>query len=157
MLPYVDIDYVSYSAYDIQALSTEQIQTYLERMESALKPRDVPGKRVFIGETALPAILLGNREERHNEVNVSYFIKYFEAGAPQILFWQMYNNEEANGKQQGYWLIDNNNHKWKLYYTYKAFYCNAREYVRSYVAEKGTTPDAHEYATWAISFLNTLK
>ena len=122
-----------------------------------MPPRDVPGPRVFIGETGLPAVLTENREDRHNAVNAAFFRKYFEAGVPQILYWQMYNNEQADGKQQGYWLIDNRNHKWKLYYTFKAFYGNAREYVRDGIQQNGAPPGAREFADWAAAFLETMQ
>ena len=157
VLPYVNIDYLSYSAYDIQGLSAGQIKAYLDQMEGAMPPRDVPGPRVFIGETGLPAVLTENREDRHNAVNAAFFRKYFEAGVPQILYWQMYNNEQADGKQQGYWLIDNRNHKWKLYYTFKAFYGNAREYVRDGIQQNGAPPGAREFADWAAAFLETMQ
>lgn len=158
VLPYVNIDYLSYSAYDIQGMGISRIKSYLEYMESKLKPKaGVPGKRILIGETGLPSVLTQNSQHKHNSVNLDFFIKYFDSRTGQILYWQMYNNEQSNGVQQGFWLIDNNNVKWKLYYSFKAFYDNGREYVRQYNKSHGKAPDLDTFSDWASSFLKTLQ
>ena len=158
VLPYVNIDYLSYSAYDIQGMSASKVESYLQYMESQMRPKSgVPGKRVFVGETALPSVITQSNQNKHNADNIKLFIKYFDAGVNQILYWQMYNNEQNNGVQQGYWLIDNNNVKWKLYYSFKAFYDNAREYVRTYHKQYDRAPDLDTFCNWASIFLKTLQ
>ena len=153
------LDYLSYSAYDIQGLSGEKIKEYIDYMDSMIpreKERERP-KFTFVGETGAPAHLCGYNQERHNKENLEIFIKFFDAGINQILYWEMYSNEQFDDStNKGFWLIDDTGAKWKLYYSFKAFYCNAKEYVRDYIKTNGTTPNTPEFNKWAAAFLRTL-
>ena len=161
VLPHTDVDYLSYSAYDIQGLSGEEIKAQIDYMNGMLPAKDgVPGPRVFIGEMAYSAESTRYSQAGHNEKNIESFIKFLDAGAGQVLYWQMYCNEardDAKRPAKGHWLIDNRGVKWKLYYSFKAFYCNAKEYVRDCVAAHGEAPDAAAFRQWASAFLATLK
>ena len=161
VLPNTNVDYLSYSAYDIQWMSSERISEFIEYMESMIPEKDgVPllgNKRTFIGEFGTPAFQTGFNQERHNQENIEMIIKFFDAGVSQILYWAMFCNELFDdGTNRGFWLIDNTGQKWKLYYSFKAFYSNAKEYVREYLAEHGETPDATTFNRWASAFLRTL-
>ena len=161
VLPHTAVDYLSYSSYDIQRLSSQKINEYMEYMDQMIPDKNGvpnPGKRVFNGETGWPASLCDDDQERHNTENLDIFIKFFDAGASQILYWEMYSNERfEDGTDRGFWLIDDKGEKWKLYYSFKAFYCNAKEYVREYIAAHGKTPDTANFNAWASAFLKTLR
>ena len=160
VLPQTSVDYLSYSAYDIQGLSGEEIKTHIGYMDRMIPAKDgTPnrGKRVFVGEMAFSAEACGYNQREHNDKNIEAFIKFFDAGVSQILYWEMYSNEEQEGKNRGFWLIDDQGQKWRLYYSFKAFYGNAREYVREYIAANGEAPDSAAFNQWASSFLQTLK
>ena len=160
VLPHTTIDYLSYTAYDFGALSSSQINDYVEYMDQMIPDKnDVPnpGKRVFIGEVGVPAMNYQYDQEKHNEVNLDLFIRYFDAGVSQILHWEFSEDKISSGMPAGYWLIDHDGNKWKLYYSYKAFYCNAKEYVRGYIATHGKTPDTANFNAWASVFLKTLR
>lgn len=161
VLPHATVDYLSYSAYDIQELSPQKVNEHIEYMDQMIPVKNGvpnPGKKVFVGETGWPAFLCDYHRENHNTINLDMFIKFFDAGVSQILYWEMYSNEQyENGTNKGYWLIDDKGEKWKLYYSFKAFYCNAKEYVRKYIAAHGKTPDKAEFNAWASAFLKTLR
>ena len=155
VLSKTNVDYLSYSAWDIDGLPGEEVKKYINYMDSIIPDKvGVPnyGKRVFIGETGLPAELCDWSHKKHNSANLDKFVKFFDAGVSQILYWEIYNNEP----QRGFWLIDDQGVKWQLYYSFKAFYCNAKEYVRKYIADNGTTPGTAEFNAWASMFLKTL-
>ena len=38
-----------------------------------------------------------------------------EWGCPFVLYWEMYNNEVRDGRQRGFWLIDNEGRKQPVY------------------------------------------
>ena len=156
VLPNTTVDYLSYSSYDIQGLTGGQVNEYIRYMDKmipAKKGVPNPGKRIFVGETGIPASNLNFNQERHNQENLDIFIKFFDAGVSQILYWEMYDNSIDN---TGFWLIDNKGEKWKLYYSFKAFYCNAKEYVREYIATNNKTPNSKNFNRWASKFLKTL-
>ena len=160
VLPNAAVDYLSYSSYDIQSFSDYKIAEYIKYMNEMIPEKDGtpnPGKRVFIGEMGFAAYMYNYNQERHNKENIDTFIKFFETGVSQILYWEMYSNEKCeNGKDRGWWLIDDKGAKWKLYYSFKAFYCNAKEYVREYIAAEGNPPSVIEFSKWASVFLKTL-
>ncbi len=158
VLPCTDVDLISYSAYDVQNLEVSEIDRLLRLAEDTLKPRDTSdpvfaGRRIFAGETSWPWELT-HTEQEHNRVNTSYMIKYLKLRLPFALFWEMYNNEVTpDGRQRGFWLIDSNNHKWRLWYTIKSLYDNGREIVRNYKAVHGTLPPHEVWCDFAIDFL----
>ena len=160
VLPYTNVDYLSYSAYDIQGLPGAQVKAQLDYMDGMIPAKagvPNPGKRVLVTETSSSAEAFAYDQAKHNDQNLEIFIKYFDAGVSQILYWEMYSNEQdENGRNRGFWLIDNQGSKWKLYYSFKAFYCNAKEYVRVYITANGEAPDSAAFNQWASAFLKTL-
>jgi len=159
VLPNTTVDYLALSSWDIQLHSSTKVKEYIDYMDVMIPVKDDvpnPGKRVFISESGRPTAACDSNQETHNNQNITIFIKYFDAGVSQILYWQMYSNEQHNGHNLGYFLIDENGVKWKLYYSFKAFYCNAKEYVQEYIAAHGNTPNTTEFNAWASRFLKTL-
>lgn len=155
VMPYTDVDYLSYSAYDIQQLPFDMVRDVLAYSESTLKPRPgIEGRRIFIGETSFPWELTYT-QENHNKVNVEFFLKYLRLRVPHILYWEMYNNEVMkDGRQRGFWLIDEKNQKWMLYYTIKSLFDTGREYIRTYRDQNGLLPTLDEYSGFAADFLS---
>ena len=160
VLPQTSVDYLSYSAYDLQGLSGEEIKTHIGYMDGMIPAKAGVlnrGKRVFVSEMAFSAEAFGYNQKKHNDKNIEAFIKFFNAGVSQILYWEMYSNEAQKDKNLGFWLIDDQGQKWQLYYSFKAFYCNAKEYVRETIAANGEAPDSAAFNPWASAFLETLK
>jgi len=156
VLPFTNVDYVSYSAYDAQWFDQNRFNSILNYIESNLpyKP-GFNGKRVFVGE-------VGNSLEKsawdiykHESDNRSYFLKSMKWGCPFVLYWQMYNNEinATNNQHRGFWLIDNANQKQPLYNTFYWFYDEAKRWVAQYKAQTGSLPTQSAYLQWATSFL----
>ena len=159
VIPDADVDLLSYSAYDVQNLETGELDRLLRLGEDKLKPRDASdpeyaGRRIFVGETSWPWELTHTQTE-HNLVNTGYFMKYLKLRLPHALFWEMYNNEVTpDGRQRGFWLIDNENRKWRLYYTIKSLYDSGRRFVREYKSKHGVLPPHEMWCEFAYDFLS---
>jgi hypothetical protein len=46
-------------------------------------------------------------------------------GVPVVLYWQIYNNALTDGRQRGFWLIDDDARKQPVYFTLPQYYGNA--------------------------------
>ena len=107
ILPTTRVDYVSYSAYDSLLPNPEQkLPEALDYLQSQIKPKDgISGKRVFIGEYGFPA----DRYTPQEQDNLSRRVMRarLEWGCPFVLYWEMYNDKVRDGRQRGFWLIDN--------------------------------------------------
>ncbi|MBA2650720.1 MAG: hypothetical protein H0U73_00410 [Tatlockia sp.] len=130
VLHQTNVDYVSYSAYDVQNQSQEVINSTLDYIQAQLKPKaDITGKRVFIGEMGMQALAFNGDQKKHEQKNREIMLKFLQWKVPYILYWQIYNNEIDNGKQVGFWLIDKSDHKWPLWYTLYDLYNNQKNEV----------------------------
>ncbi len=138
VIPNVDIDYVSYSAYDSLGDVANKLPVALDYLAKRLRPKpSVKGPRVFIGEYGFAARTYSEaeRDRRSREV-----IRIgLEHACPFILTWQMYNNEYTDGAENGYWLIDDKGAKTPLWHTHHDFYAAARQY-------RGTPDDFPRFA-----------
>jgi hypothetical protein len=66
-----------------------------------------------------------------------------EWGTPLILSWELYNNEvEADGRQRGYWLIDDKGVKQPAYETHASFLAWARRHVEETIGRSGRPTSA---------------
>ena len=129
VLPNANVDYVSYSSYDVQQESAEVISETLNYIEDKLpKKEGITGRRVFIGECGIQAKAVGYDPEKHEKINRDIFVKFLQAGVPYILYWEMYNNEVVDGVQEGFWLINDKDEKQPLYYTLEALYSAQKEF-----------------------------
>jgi hypothetical protein len=123
VLPHTNVDYVSYSSYDVQRESQKVIDETIKYIENNLpKKEGISGPRVFIGECGIQAKCVDFDPKKHEKVNRDILIKFLKSGVPYILYWEMYNNEVVDNKHQGFWLIDDKNKKQPLYYTLEALY-----------------------------------
>lgn len=152
VLPYTSVDYVSYSSYEAQGFPQSEYNAVLDYIEANLpvKPH-LKGKRVFIGEMGTNAKSVDFSKTRHESQNRAKILKALEWGAPFILYWEMYNSKIENGIQHGWWLIDDKNEKWPLYYTFNNFYEDAKIWVATQKEDLSRLPTREEYLNWAIS------
>ena len=75
-------------------------------------------------------------------------------GSPFVLYWELYNNEVTKeGRQRGFWLIDDHGVKQPVYYLHQGFYERARAYVGEYRARNGRVPSREEFGIAALSWL----
>jgi hypothetical protein len=133
VLPRVNPDLVSYSAYDCQRKSKPEIHRILNYIESQLNPKpSLPfSKRVFVGEFGIPAAHVGFDRNRHLCDNLEIVEKFASWGCPFVLYWEFYNNEIAkDGSPIGYWLIDEHNHPWPLHEFFQHYYRLSSTYPR---------------------------
>ncbi len=159
VLPHIDVDYVSYSAWDStnKPASAEALRTKLfaalDFIEKKLRPRPhlPPGKRVWIGEFGYPAI---SYSESQTDRNTRWVLRAgLEWGCPFVLYWELYNNEvERSGRQRGYWMIDDQGRETAVYQTYAAFYRQAGSFLSTFAARNHRPPTPREFAAAAVSF-----
>ncbi len=162
VLPYVPVDYVSYSAYD----STNRVLENSHMMEIALHEAldyiahhhtktGSPGCNVWIGEYSVPLELSGT-PQRQNVLCTEIAEAGLKWGVRFLLFWEMYNNEVVDGRHRGFWLIDDSGEKQPLYHTHQEFYHQSRNIVRRYAQDFGRTPNPVEFNRHAIHTLERL-
>lgn len=126
VLPYINPDFVSYSAYDVQNKSMNKVHEILDFIQSKLKPKKELSytKRVFIGEFGIPALDVNYDPIEHKKKNLEVLMKFVSWGCPYVLYWELFNNEileegkngYLKGEHIGYWLIDDKNQEWPLYH-----------------------------------------
>ncbi len=159
VLPRIDVDYVSYSAWDstnsprsAEAMR-ERLLPALDFIEAHLRPRPglPPGKRVWIGEFGYPAIRFS---EVQADLRTRWVIRAgLEWGCPFVLYWELYNNEvEPDGTQRGYWMIDHTGRKTAVLETYRCYDREARTFLRRFLAGTGRLPTREEFGEAALGF-----
>lgn len=154
VLPYVDVDYISYSAYDIQQKPQAEVNRVLDYVASRLKPRpEINHKRILVTEMGFSADVMGYNQKEHERRNREFLLKFINWGSPMVLYWQIYNNEIKNGKHRGFWLIDDQNKKWPLYETFRETLLQGADYVQQVYQESGSLPLDQEYQQWLVGFL----
>ena len=123
VLPRTKPDFVSYSAYDMQLLPAEEIRATLDYVNRQLVPKPgLPPKRVFIGECGLSWSQCGGDGKVHERKNREIIVKLLSWRPPLVLYWQFYNNEVKDGRQAGFWLVDDRNNRTPLYDTFRDLY-----------------------------------
>ena len=162
VLPKVNVDYVSYSAYDsidpyydkslllrkrISKMS-KHIKESLDYIESKLPKKDIPGKRVFIGEYGFPLQNVKSPETQ-DHASRAFARAAMEWGCPFVLYWEIYCNENS----KGFWLIDDKGKKQPIYYTHQDFYKRAKQYVEAYRKKHKKNPTQEEFLKTAIDWL----
>ena len=150
VLPKTQVDFVSYSSYD--AINPDRLEETLNYIQAHLPPKPgIPGKRVFIGEYGFPGCQYSPREQDERARRVMR--EGLAWGCPFVLYWEMYNNEVPNGKQAGFWMIDDRNVKQPVYHTHQRFYEKARRYVADFQKTHSRLPSREEFAQEAIPWL----
>jgi hypothetical protein len=156
ILPKTNVDFVSYSSYD--SLDTEEkLKKALDYIQSNLAHKPgISGKRIFIGEYGFPSI--SHTPQKQEELSRRVMRVGLEWGCPFVLYWEIYNNEvDKDGKQKGFWMIDNKNVKQPVYNTHHRFYEWARQYVMDFKYKEGRVPTRDEFGIKAVSWLKDFK
>jgi len=158
VLPYVNVDFVSYSAYDTSNIpERENIKSALNYIESKMKAKPgISGKRVFIGEYSYEIL---NQHTPQQQANLSRIVMHagLDWGCPFVLYWEIYSNVVApDGKQRGAWMIDDKNVKQPVYFTHKRLLERGRKYVKETIEKTGKIPTKDEYRRAAIGFLDAI-
>lgn len=152
VLPEVDVDYVSYSAYDSLGDIAANIPRALDDIEKKLpSKKSIAGKRVFIGEYGFPAHRVPEPDRDRKSRQIMRI--GLEWGCPFILCWQMYNNEWTDGHENGYWLINDRNEKTQLWHTHHAFYQKARQWLKASQERERQLPDPATFRRFALESL----
>lgn len=166
ILPFINPDYVSFSAYTAtnppatEAEMDKMLTEHLNYIESKIQPKPgIEGKRLFIGEYGWPELGLYANEpatRTPEEINerAKWVIKTgLKWGSPFILWWEMYNNElTKDGKNRGFWLINENGTKTPLYYTHQQFYKESRLWLEAFVTKNQKMPTQEELRQAALEF-----
>jgi hypothetical protein len=108
---------------------------------------------VFIGEYGFPAIRHTPQEQ--DRLSRQVMRAGLEWGTPLILSWELYNNEvEADGRQRGYWLIDDKGVKQPAYETHASFLAWARRHAAESISRSGRPPSVAEFRVAALTHLD---
>ena len=139
VLPRADVDLVSYSAYDSQQLPAAEVRATLDYINRQLRPKaGLPAKRVFIGECGLSWVACGSDPAAHERRNREILGKFLSWRPAMILYWQVYNNEVKDGRQLGFWLIDDQRRPVPLHATLKGLLAAQEAHARG---ARGLGPD----------------
>jgi hypothetical protein len=152
VLPKTNMDYVSYSTYDSLDDIPGKLPKALDYIDSKLRAKPgIDGKRIFIGEYGFPARSVPEAERDRKSRQVMRV--GLQWGCPFVLCWAVYNNEFSEGRDTGFWLIDNNNFKQPLWHTHHNYLTQARRYVADFKRAQNRLPDSREFRTFALQML----
>ncbi|HEX3720324.1 MAG TPA: DUF2341 domain-containing protein [Verrucomicrobiae bacterium] len=159
VIPYItNLDYLSYSSYDAQNLSSADLYATLNYMQSNIptnKANVVPGERMWIGEYGWG----GDSPAAQEPLTRSYIQRllgwnYQGHCLQYILFWEMYNNQTPSAGGTNYFLISPQDTKAPCYYLLHYFLNDARMLVAQYLETNGSLPSETEFSSLASPMLN---
>ncbi|WGH74978.1 hypothetical protein P8625_12975 [Tenacibaculum tangerinum] len=165
ILPKVDVDFVSYSSYELIKNKTyEEKKIALEQafnfIEKQLKPKkNLPfSRRVYLGEYGYHANIRKPQSFQKQFDETKEIMKIsLELNIPFALHWQMYNNEyQKNGISKEMSLIDEQGKKRPLYYLHQNFYKKMNSYLKSFKKENNVYPSSEEFRKKALEVLEVL-
>ena len=143
VVPFVtNLDYLSYSSYDVMDASASTLWATLDYMQSMLptnKASAIPGARLWIGEYGW-GTLDNTTQEQNSRAYIQRLLSW-TPGPRFILFWEIYNNETNHA----FWLIDSNNTKVASYYLHQRFLNNARLLLGQFKERNGRLPAESEF------------
>ncbi len=153
VLPYVDVDFVSYSAYDCQSLSAQKVKEVIAAIEAAMKPKEgIEGSRVFIGEYGYQGELADGIPEKHREMNLAAMAKYLAAGVKFILYWEAIDvTFDPEKGQVGHGMIARDGSLTLYGEAMVDLLEKGKAYVASYYETNGTVPSEQEYREFLLS------
>lgn len=153
VLPETDVDFVSYSSYDSLDDIEKKLPAALDYLASHLKPKaGISGQRVWIGEYGFPTD--SNTPEQQDEKSRRVMRTAINWGCPFVLYWEFYNNEVSQGKQKGFWLVDDKNVKQPVYFTHQKFLSWAKSFVVAFEQKEGRLPTSGEFKAQAQKWLS---
>jgi hypothetical protein len=153
VLPATSVDYVSYSAYDSLYPDPEQkLPRALDYLQSQLQPKaGLPEKRVFIGEYGFPADHYSPHDQ--DELARRVMRTGLAWGCPFVLYWEIYNNAVTDGRQRGFWLIDDKGRAQPVYFTLLHYYQKARVWVGDFLRQRQRLPTTMEFGPITAQWL----
>jgi hypothetical protein len=158
VIPNVNVDFVSYSSYDTTIPNKGNVSNALfaalNYIESKMKPKNgFTGKRVFIGEYGFP-YKLTDSQNLQDSYSKDVCRTAIEWGAPFVLYWEMYCNEtNSMGEHVGFWLINDQNQKQTVYYTFRNYYNALNIYVENIENTHHRLPTDNEVRVKALEIL----
>ncbi|HEX4123044.1 MAG TPA: LamG-like jellyroll fold domain-containing protein [Verrucomicrobiae bacterium] len=161
VIPYVtNLDYLSYSSYDAQNLSSSDLYATLNYMQSMLptnKASVVPAERMWVGEYGWGGDSPGAQEPLTRSY-IQRLLGWSFGGhcLPYILFWEMYNNQTPSAGGTNFFLISPQDTKAPCYYLLNYFLNDARMLVAQYLESTGTLPGETQFSTMASPMLNSV-
>src|ERR1051326_8041546 len=158
VIPYVtNLDYVSYSSYDAQNLSTANLYATLDYIEAHIptnKAGIVPGERLWIGEYGWGKSQTPDQQEPTARAYIQRLLNYPNHALPFILFWEMYDNELlSDGSDAFFCLIDTNNVKVPCWYLHNRFINQVRLLTAQFLETNGRLPTDSEWLAFASPLL----
>jgi hypothetical protein len=162
VLPHVDVDFVSYSAYDTldfaDGTRTEALTKALDFIAAKMRPKPaIAGRRVFIGEYGFPLELM-QTPARQDAATRAVARAGLAWGCPFVLYWELYCNELAkDGKHRGFWLIDDKGVEQPVYATHRDFLARGAAFVTEWKKARGRVPTADEFRAAASEWLKDEK
>ncbi|MGJ8643538.1 MAG: hypothetical protein ACSHX9_09040 [Luteolibacter sp.] len=164
VLPHTQVDFVSYSAYDILGWGgkkqiqepqqmRDRIHQALDYIESKLPEKpSISGKRVFIGEYGFAQNRVKSAEVQ-DVLSLAVATAGIEWGCPYVLYWEMYCNEVKDEEHEGFWLIDNQNRKQPFYFTLQDYYREIRQIAEEFEQENNRPMNEEEFRRNAMHVL----
>ena len=160
VVPYVtNLDYLSYSSYDSQNLSSASLYSTLNYMQSHLpgnKAGLVPGERMWIGEYGW-----GQDSSAAQEPLTRSYIQrllgwnYGGQCLQYILFWEMYNNQAADlAPATNFCLINPTDTKVPCYYLHEYFLNEAKLLTAQFNETNGALPTDTQFSSLVSPMLN---
>ena len=151
VLPHAPVDFVSYSCYDNQE-DPQRLKAALDFIQSKLTAKPgMTGRRVFIGEYGFPAERFSPAKQE--EMSRGVILAALQWGCPLVLYWEFYNNEvDPQGRQRGFWMIDDHNVKQPVYETHRRYFEQARAYIADEIRRTGRPPDDEQFRRQAARF-----
>jgi len=161
ILPDLNVDYVSYSAYDVlykhfndtAALRTalHKVLDYLEQQLPA-KP-GIEGKRIFIGEYGY-ALAYCDGEQTQKILSKGFMRSSISWGCPFVLYWAFYCNEQQNdGSYNGFWMINDSDVKQPVYFLHEEYYLDLKLKIQQYIKQNNKDPDSETVRQYAMELL----
>lgn len=163
ILPNIDVDFVSYSSYEISKKSQGAEAVYndvapvMDYIESKLKPREgLPfTRRVWIGEYGFKVV--NNDVQKQANRSRDVMLASLKMNVPFCLHWEMYNNEfEKDGKTKDMSLVSADGVKKPIYYVHSDFYKTMNEYLKKYKASNKKYPTHKEFNVKAYDVLKNM-
>jgi hypothetical protein len=155
VIPYItNLDYVSYSSYDGMNLSTSDLYTTLNYMQSHLptnKAGKVPGERMWIGEYGWGGYSTDTQEPlTRGYIQRLLGWNYGGQCLQFILFWEIYDNEVG----KNFCLIDSNNVPVAAWFLHQRFINQGRMLTAQFKETNGRLPLDTEFSSVMIPLLN---
>lgn len=170
VLPYSGVDFVSVSSYDAQGFHSwpepktadnlrPLVFNSLDYIESMLPPRDVAGKRVFIGEIGYTweeiakkqGISIDDAKKEQVRLALIQARVNLEWGTPLWLWWATFSSHEGT-----FGLVDNaTDEPSPLYLELREYFRWAKDFTAAYGASHGgAKPPFAEFRTAALAELD---